>query len=53
LSVAGLRVHPQLLVKKCQLLVELALGLHELVESCPSLGVSNSMAWCWLQFGAA
>jgi hypothetical protein len=34
LSVAGLRVHLQLLVKKGQLLVELALGLRELVEPC-------------------
>jgi hypothetical protein len=52
-SVAGLRVHPQLLVKKGQLLVELALGLRELVEPRPSLGVGGVMARCWLWFGAA
>jgi hypothetical protein len=53
LSVAGLRVHLQLLVKKGQLLVELALGLRELVEPCPSLGVGGAMARCWLRFRAA
>jgi hypothetical protein len=46
LSVVGLWVHPRLLVKKGQLLVELALGLCELIELCPSLAVSGAMAWC-------
>jgi hypothetical protein len=41
LSIVRLWVHPQLLVKKGQLLVELALGLRKLVESCPSLGVGG------------
>jgi hypothetical protein len=53
LSVAGLRVHPQLLVMKGQLLVALALGLRELVEPRPSLDVSGAVARCWLQFRAA
>jgi hypothetical protein len=43
----------QLLVKKGQLLVELALVLRELVEPCSSLGVGGAVAWCWLRFGAA
>jgi hypothetical protein len=43
LSIARLWVHPQLLVKKGQLLVELALGLRELVEPCPSLGVGGAV----------
>jgi hypothetical protein len=36
------------LVKKGQLLVELALGLRELVEPCPSLGIDGTVVWCWL-----
>jgi hypothetical protein len=53
LSIVWLRVHPQLLVKNGQLLIELALGLRELVEPRPSLGVGGTMVWCWLRFGAA
>jgi hypothetical protein len=53
LPVAGLGVHPQLLVKEGQLVVELALRLHELVESRPSLGVGVVVARSWLRFGAA
>jgi hypothetical protein len=44
LSVEGLWVHPQLLVKDGQLLVELAPGLRKLVEPCPSLGVGGAVA---------
>jgi hypothetical protein len=51
-SVVGLRVHPQFLVTKSQLLVELALGLCELVEPRSSLGVGSVVAQCWLRFGA-
>jgi hypothetical protein len=36
LSIMGLRIHPQFLVKKVQLLVKLVLCLRELVESRPS-----------------
>jgi hypothetical protein len=46
LSVAGLGVHPRFLVKKGQLLVELALGLRKLIEPCPSLGVGGTVARC-------
>jgi hypothetical protein len=49
----GFGVHPQFLVKKGQLLVELALGLCELVEPCSPLGVSGTVVRCWLRFGAA
>jgi hypothetical protein len=52
-SVVGLGVLPQFLVKKGQLLVELALGLRELVEPCSSLGVCGVVARCWLWFRAA
>jgi hypothetical protein len=45
-SVTGLGVHPQLLVRKGQLLVEL-------VESRPSLGIGGAVARSWLRFGAA
>jgi hypothetical protein len=48
LSVVALGVHPKLLVKNGQLLVDLALGLRELVEPCPSLGVGGAVMWCWL-----
>jgi hypothetical protein len=51
--VTRLGVHPQLLVKKGQLLVELAFGLCKLIEPRPSLGVGSVVAWCWLRFGAA
>jgi hypothetical protein len=44
LLVTWLWVHPQLLVKKGQLLVELALGLCELVEPWSSLGVGGVVA---------
>jgi hypothetical protein len=53
LSVARLGVHPQFLVKKGQLLVELAPCLRELVKPRPSLGVSGAVARSWLQFGAS
>jgi hypothetical protein len=53
LSVAGLWVHAQFLVKKGQLLVELALGHRELIEPRPSLGVGGTEARRWLWFGAA
>jgi hypothetical protein len=52
-SVAGLGVHPQILVKKGQLLVELAHGLCELIEPPSSLGIGGAVARCWLWFGAA
>jgi hypothetical protein len=38
----GLGIHAQLLVKKGQLLVELAPGLREFVESRLPLGVGNA-----------
>jgi hypothetical protein len=41
-SVAGLDIHPQFLVKKGQLLVELVPHLRELVEPRPPLGVSGA-----------
>jgi hypothetical protein len=47
LSVVGFWVHAQFLVKKGQLLIELALGLRELVEPRPSLGVGGMVARCW------
>jgi hypothetical protein len=53
LSVAGLWVHPQFLVKKGQLLVELALVLRELIGSRPSLGIGSAVARSCLRFGAA
>jgi hypothetical protein len=40
---AGLLLHGNVLMKKGQLLVELVLGLRELVESCPSLGVGDTV----------
>jgi hypothetical protein len=43
LSITRLGVYPQLLVKKGQLLVKLALGLRELVEPCPLLGVGGAV----------
>jgi hypothetical protein len=43
LSVVGLRILPQLPVKDGQHFVELAPGLRELVESCPSLRVGGSV----------
>jgi hypothetical protein len=42
-SVMGLGVHPHLLVKKGQLLVELVPRLRELVEPRPSLGVGGAV----------
>jgi hypothetical protein len=53
LSVVGLWVHSQLLVKDGQLFVELALGLREFVESRPSLGVGGVTTWCQLRVVAA
>jgi hypothetical protein len=47
-SVTRLGVHPQLLVKKGQLLVELAPRLRELVEPRPSLGIGGAVARSWL-----
>jgi hypothetical protein len=52
-SVAGLGTHAQLLVKKGQLLVELAPHLRELVEPRPPLGVGGAVARSWLRFRAA
>jgi hypothetical protein len=43
-SVARLGIHAQLLVKKVQLLVELAPHLRELVEPRPPLGVGGAVA---------
>jgi hypothetical protein len=53
LSVAGLGIHAQLLVKKGQLLIELVPRLRELVESWPPLGVGGAVARSRLRFGAA
>jgi hypothetical protein len=52
-SVVGLGIHAQLLVKKGQLLVELAPHLRELVEPRPSPGVGGAVARSRLRFGAA
>jgi hypothetical protein len=52
-SVAGLGIHAHLLVKKGQLLVELAPRLCELIETRPPLGVGGAMAQSRLWFGAA
>jgi hypothetical protein len=52
-SVVGLSIHAQLLVKKSQLLVELAPRLYELVEPCPPLGVDGAVAQSRLRFGVA
>jgi hypothetical protein len=49
----GLSIHAQLLVKKSQLLVELAPRLYELVEPCPPLGVDGAVAQSRLRFGVA
>jgi hypothetical protein len=51
--VAGLGIHAQLLVKKGQLLVELAPCLREFVEPRPSQGVGGAVARSRLWFGAA
>jgi hypothetical protein len=53
LSVAGLWIHFQLLVKDGQLFIELALGLCEFVEPRPSLGVGSAVTRCRLRVGAA
>jgi hypothetical protein len=53
LSVAGLEVHHQFLVKEGQFLVELAPRLHELIEPRPSLSIGSSVVRNWLRFGAA
>jgi hypothetical protein len=42
-SAAGLGVHPRFLVNKGQLLIELALGLRELVKPRSSLGVGGTV----------
>jgi ribosomal protein S27E len=52
-SVVGLGIYAQLLVKKGQLLVELAPRLCELVEPHPPLGVSGAVTRSRLRFGAA
>jgi hypothetical protein len=52
-SAAGLGIHAQLLVKKGQLLIELAPRLREFVESRPPLGVGGTVARSRLRFGAA
>jgi hypothetical protein len=44
LSVAGLGIHAQILVKKGQLLVDLAPCLREFVEPRPPLGVGGAVA---------
>jgi hypothetical protein len=44
---------PQLPVKDGQLLVELAPGFYELIESCPLLGVGGAMTRHWLWVGTA
>jgi hypothetical protein len=46
-------VLPELPVEVGQLLVKLAPGLGELVETRPALGVDGAMAWCWLRVGGA
>jgi hypothetical protein len=51
--IARLGIHPQFLVKKVQLLVEVAPRLCELVEPRPPLGVGSAMARSRLWFGAA
>jgi hypothetical protein len=51
-SVVGLDIHPQFLVKKGHLLVELGPHLRELVEPRPPLGVSGAVARSRLWFGA-
>jgi hypothetical protein len=48
LSVVGLWVHPQLLVKDDQLLVELAPGLREFIKPRPPLGFGDVVTWCRL-----
>jgi hypothetical protein len=53
LSVARPMVLPELPVEVGQLLVKLAPGLGELVETRPALGVDGAMAWCWLRVGGA
>jgi hypothetical protein len=52
-SVARLSIHPQFLVKKGQLLVELAPRLRELVEPHPPVGDGGAVARSRLRFGAA
>jgi hypothetical protein len=53
LSVAGLSIHAQLLVKKGHVLVKLAPRLREFVKLRPPLGVGGTVARSRLRFGAA
>jgi hypothetical protein len=42
---------PELSVEVGQLLVELAPGLDELIEACPTLGIRGAMTRCRLRVG--